>query len=217
MERGWNKTLENIQASAAEVSEALQLDSFDESIKALFYELDPFDGNRNETLAVLLPPNVTMDSDLPIVSSSDDKSFTKMLQPNTTSSLSPLFVLPAMPIRSVPGFGKPPLSWLARPIFDGLNDKKQEYAETEGRIIFVDEPQAVRPHDKNAKDFIWDERRDESVLLSVQSILPDECRSIRNRMKAFYKNKPGVSADQGYVSAFVSPDTIHPTESGRRF
>eukprot|EP00977_Amphora_coffeiformis_P004458 scaffold951_cov146-Amphora_coffeaeformis.AAC.3 len=216
MERGWNKTLENIQVSAAEVSEALQRDSFDESIKTFLYELDPFDGSRNDTLTAMSNPKIKREMDQPAISSSSNTSCAEMHEPNTASGLSPLFVLPAIPIRSVPGFGKPPLSWLARPIFDGLNDRKQEYAESEGHIVFVEEPKPIRTQDKNAQDLIWDEKRDASVLLSVQSILPNECRSIRTKMQNFYESKRDMSTstDQSRVSPFVSPDTIHPTESG---
>ena len=218
MERGWNKTLENIQASAAEVSEALQRDSFDESIRTFLYELDPFDSIRKDTLSVISNPNITTEMDRPemdrhAISSSSDSSSTEMLESNTTPGLSPLFVLPAMPIRSVPGFGKPPLSWLARPIFDGLNERKQKYAKSEGHIIFVNEPKPIRVQDENAKYLIWEEKRDESVLLSVQSILPNECQSIRNSMRDFYESKREIT-NQGDASPFVSPDTIHPTESG---
>jgi len=214
MERGWNKTLENIQASAAEVSEALQRDGFDDSIKSFIYELDPFDGSRNDTLTATSNANITTEIDQSFVCSSSDMSSMKTHQSNTTQGLSPLFVLPAMPIRSVPGFAKPPLSWLARPVFDGLNRKKQEYASSEGHIIFVDEPKPLRIQDKSAKDLIWDEKRDGSIFLSVQSILPSECGSIRNRMQNFYKTTRDTKIDQDKASPFVSPDTIHPTESG---
>ena len=109
------------------------------------------------------------------------------------------------------------MSWLARPIFDGLNDKKRDYAASHDHILFVEEPAQ-----KEIRRFIlgigslWEQKQLEDISLSMQTISPDECRTIASEMTSFYdrKSQSSTEARVESVTDFFSPDTIHPTEAG---
>lgn len=202
MKRGWMKTVENIKASAAEFSESLQFYFMDEE-----EETNERQDWEEAIHHVEETKPATANNDLPLRPREKQKQSHGLEL--SGAEVSPLFVLPAMPIRSSPAFGQAPMSWLARPIFDSLNDKKRAYAKTQDQVIFVEEPNKSEIYAfGQQRGQMWQQKQAERISLSVQSILPEECQEIVTSMRDFYSSKPASATN------FFSPDTIHPTEEG---
>jgi hypothetical protein len=145
----------------------------------------------------------------------------------TSSSRTPLFVLPAMPIRTSPSVRAVPLRWLTIPVFDQMEKKKRKLANANpGEILWVKDPslQDVIEYEEQ-RGSLWEQRCQEEVLLSLRYIGGGDCGGIAEAMKKYYQNK-SVSFDTvndptplceraGKPGTRVyCADRIHPNEAG---
>lgn len=147
---------------------------------------------------------------------------------NTSRSRTPLFVLPAMPIRSSPTVRPIPLQWLTIPVFDRMEAKKRKLAKANpGECLWVKDP---RLHDiisyEEQHGALWEQRSQEEVLLSLRYIRGGDCNGIKEAMKHYYQNTSDSFGDtvndptplfqrRGKPGTKVfCADKIHPNEAG---
>lgn len=139
--------------------------------------------------------------------------------------LAPLFVLPGMPARAVPSLRDIPLKWLAVPVMDMMDRKKQNFAKTSPyNIIFVKDPALEDIIDyEEERGSIWTQRNQDDVLLSLRDIGKRECTAILEAMKSYYRSKGENTLDTDTPlskrpnkpgTKCFSLDGIHPNEFG---
>lgn len=146
------------------------------------------------------------------------------------SSHTPLFVLPAMPIRTSPSIRAVPLRWLTIPVFDRMEAKKRKLANANlGLVLWVRDPslEDVIQYEEQ-RGSVWEQRCQEEVLLSLRYIGGGDCGGIAEAMRKYYQNKsdsfdtvndltplcekPGKPGTRVYCA-----DRIHPNEAGYEF
>ena len=151
-------------------------------------------------------------------------------EPIDTDGLStdtPLFVLPAMPIRASPSVQNVPLRWLTIPVFDRMEAKKRKLAEANpGEILWVKDPdleEIIEYEEQHGP--LWEQRNQEDVLLSLRYIRGGDSSGIKKAMQAYYQTKsdsfdtvndptplfqrPGKPGTKVFCA-----DRIHPNEAG---
>lgn len=140
----------------------------------------------------------------------------------------PLFVLPAMPIRTSPSVRPVPLRWLTIPVFDRMEAKKRRLAKANpGEILWVKDPtiEAVIEYEEQ-QGAMWEQRCQEEVLLSLRYVRGGT--GITAAMNEYYQTKsesfdtvndptplfqrPGKPGTKIYCA-----DRIHPNEAGYEY
>lgn len=146
---------------------------------------------------------------------------------NGVSEHAPLFVLPAMPIRTSPSIRHVPLRWLTIPFFDRMEAKKRKLAKANpGELLWVKDPSLREIIEyEEQRGTIWEHLTQQEVLLSLRYVKGGDCGGISAAMKEYYQNKsasfdtvndptalcdrPGRPGTKVYCA-----DKIHPNEAG---
>jgi hypothetical protein len=216
MERGLQRTLDEIITSAEELSETVrqnldQMESY-------------FDGSISNSTSI----QGIQKTDLSTASVLDcTQGVNSNFRSQKEEFIAPLFVLPGSPIRLVPAFRRAPLQWLAVPVFDFMDDMKKAFAfNNPSDILFVEDcslDEAIDYESRRGK--LWNDKQREQVLLKVKSISSNECDDIEEKMKTYYESKGAMydtinsevplSRWPGKPGTKIfSCDTIHPNEAG---
>lgn len=198
LEQKVQRTLQDIRSSAEALAVELEVD-MDESFDQIF-------GARNST-------------------QKEDRFEGDNCSDGVPACPAPLFVLPGMPARAVPSLRGVPLKWLAVPVFDMMDRKKQDFAKTSPyNILFVKDPALEDIIDyEEERGRIWLERNRDVVLLCLRDIGISECTATEKKMKLYYLSKGGVSpnAETRLSELRKKPGTksfaldgVHPNEFG---
>lgn len=169
------------------------------------------------------------DMTFPDATLSDDEERTRW-NGRSCPTRTPLFVLPAMPIRSSPSIRKIPLRWLTIPVFDRMEAKKRKLAAVNPDILWVDDPslETVIEYGEH-QGALWEQHRQAEILLSLRCIRGGECSEITEAMRHYYAKEihsNGAVNDTSTLRCLpVRPpkpdgtklfcgDRIHPNEAG---
>ena len=142
----------------------------------------------------------------------------------------PLFVLPAMPIRSSPSIRKIPLRWLTIPVFDRMEAKKRKLAAANPDILWVDDPsiETVIEYGEH-QGALWEQHSHVEIVLSLRYIRDRECSEITEAMRHYYAKDIDLNEAVNDTSTLhcvpLRPpkpdgtklfcgDRIHPNETG---
>lgn len=136
----------------------------------------------------------------------------------------PLFVLPAMPIRTSPSVRPIPLRWLTIPFFDMMEAKKRKLASRcPGELLWVRDPSLKQLIEyEEERGVLWEQKNREEILLSLRHIKGGDCGEITEAMHEYYQNRSGsfdystpLFQRPGTPGTKVfSADRIHPNEAG---
>lgn len=130
-----------------------------------------------------------------------------------------IVVLPALPIRPVPIFQYPPLSWFVHPLLSMLEQEKQSLAvhnsrASSNRVLFVAEPT-----DKTIQDF--EQGRGPLVNMMLNGAAPctvihdaplETRSSMDEKMRNFSKGRRSPSSSVSIGASLVALDQIHPND-----
>ncbi len=142
----------------------------------------------------------------------------------------PLFVLPAMPIRSSPSIRKIPLRWLTIPVFDSMEAKKRKLAAAHPDILWVDDPTlgSIIEYGEH-QGVLWEQHNQAEILLSLRYIRDRECSDITEAMRTYYAKENDLNEAVNDPSPqhclplrplkpdgtkLFCGDRIHPNENG---
>jgi len=150
---------------------------------------------------------------------SDLNRFKNLFSPNS------IIVLPALPIRPVPIFQYPPLSWFVSPLLSMQEQDKQTLAEnstTNTRVVFIDEPtdQTIQDFEHGRGplvDMLMMNDDNTSTTTVVQQMIYDTPLTTRlgleQNMRQFSKGQKSPSKPTRSVGkTLVALDQIHPND-----
>jgi hypothetical protein len=184
MERGLQRTLDEIITSAEELSETVrqnldQMESY-------------FDGSISNSTSI----QGIQKTDLSTASVLDcTQGVNSNFRSQKEEFIAPLFVLPGSPIRLVPAFRRAPLQWLAVPVFDFMDDMKKAFAfNNPSDILFVEDCSLDEAIDYESRRGKYESKG--AMYDTINSEVP----------LSRWPGKPGTK--------IFSCDTIHPNEAG---